>query len=110
MYYESAGREVQAAGSAGGSHAEGAEVSPTTEGRRGKVHLRMLYSSLNAYGWMLDTSLKKSTVFISLITEADRMEISHNFTLYFPSFKYQTPLGSKGGSEKFASSWRKLLD
>lgn len=34
MYDESAGREVQAAGSAGGSHAEGAEVSPTTEGKR----------------------------------------------------------------------------
>lgn len=34
MHYESAGREVQAAGSAGGSHAEGAEVSSTTEGRR----------------------------------------------------------------------------
>lgn len=34
MYYESAGREVQAAGSSGGSHAKGAEVSPTTEGRR----------------------------------------------------------------------------
>lgn len=33
MYYEGAGREVQAAGSSGGSHAEGAEVSPTTEGR-----------------------------------------------------------------------------
>lgn len=34
MHHESAGREVQAAGSSGGSHAEGAEVSPTTEGRR----------------------------------------------------------------------------
>lgn len=33
MYYESAGREVQAAGSPGGSHAEGAEVSPVTQGR-----------------------------------------------------------------------------
>lgn len=34
MYYEGAGREVQVAGSSGGPHAEGAEVSPTTEGRR----------------------------------------------------------------------------
>lgn len=34
MYYESAGREVQIAGSSGGSYAEGAEVSPTTEGMR----------------------------------------------------------------------------
>lgn len=33
MHYESAGRKVQAAGSSRGSHAEGAEVSPTTEGR-----------------------------------------------------------------------------
>ena len=32
MYYEGAGGEVQAAGSSGGSHAEGAEVPPTTEG------------------------------------------------------------------------------
>ena len=34
MYYEGAGGEVQAAGSSGGSHAEGAEVPPTTEGTR----------------------------------------------------------------------------
>lgn len=34
MHHESAGGEVQTAGSAGGSHAEGPEVSPTTEGRR----------------------------------------------------------------------------
>lgn len=34
MYYEGAGGEVQAAGSTGGSHAEGAEVPPTTEGTR----------------------------------------------------------------------------
>lgn len=33
MYYESAGREIQAAGSSGGSHAEGAEISLTTEGK-----------------------------------------------------------------------------
>lgn len=33
MYYEGAGREVQITGSSGGSHAESAEVSPTTEGR-----------------------------------------------------------------------------
>lgn len=33
MYHEGAGGEVQAAGSPSGSHAEGAEVPPTTEGR-----------------------------------------------------------------------------
>lgn len=32
VHAEGAGGEVQAAGSPGGSHAEGAEVSPTTEG------------------------------------------------------------------------------
>lgn len=32
VHNEGAGREIQAAGSPGGSHAEGVEVSPTTEG------------------------------------------------------------------------------
>lgn len=43
MHYEGAGREVQVAGSSGGPHAEGAEVSPTTEGRRhGTGHFKSL--------------------------------------------------------------------
>lgn len=33
MYHEGAGGEVQAAGSLSGSHAEGAQVSPTSEGK-----------------------------------------------------------------------------
>lgn len=42
VHHESSGWEVQAAGSSGGSNAEGAEVSPSAEGRR------QISQSLNA--------------------------------------------------------------
>lgn len=48
MYNEGAGREVQAAGSSRSSHAEGAEVSPTTEGQNNAVIIQQ--SQLHSRG------------------------------------------------------------
>lgn len=42
VHNEGAGREIQAAGSPRGSHAEGVEVSPTTEGGTPRCEMKCL--------------------------------------------------------------------
>lgn len=108
MHDESAGGEVQAAGSAGGSHAEGAEVSPTTEGTShippkklfqihtffcificswsDSVRLQILCSSLSIFGLMLDRTLKES------LSDFDGVEIPISlFTFHILSMKHIPP-------------------
>lgn len=136
MHYESAGREVQAAGSAGGSHAEGAEVSPTTEGTRHLQNLQHSQKGKDISKW--SPLIRKSTIIyfqnrfspslnalqlfeclwsdVGQVLKKDsrsRWNVNWYFTLNFPSFKYQTltpcrleRLALK--SLQLASLWRKL--